>query len=215
MEHHIHNTYDKGFEDALTDQALHDKIMASPSIKNKCEEIHAILRSCRLKKSMQSKILQKMIPYIIPQGTKGNIRGNMLNDMVKQRVTTITRNKKKLTAFFEYIPKKLRGIIHERPDWVIEHADGHMVVGYTQIDLWGGGQQINRAAKYILNDALHKQLQKMNVKLICLVTKKPTLSRKKCKTQTVIRKGFKTGRIILPKSLPSVVKDLCTHLTGY
>lgn len=209
MQKHIQQTYDAGFEKALTYEALESKIMATPSIKSKCDQVQRILKNCRLRKNVQDRILKKLIPFIIPQGTKGNVRGNTLNEMVKERLLAITKRKKNkhIKVAFETIPKELKGIIHERPDWIVEGRDS-MVVGYTQVDLWGGGQQINRAAKYVLNDALHKRLGKMNVKLVCLVSKKPTLSTKKCKTQMVIKKGLKTGRIILPKSLVNVVNEL-------
>jgi hypothetical protein len=55
----------------------------------------------------------------------------------------------------------------EIPDWyILEKISKKIIIGMNQLDLWNGGQQLNRGFKYIENNGNNKN------KLLCIVCNK-------------------------------------------
>ena len=54
----------------------------------------------------------------------------------------------------------------EKPDWYIkELSTNKIIIGMNQLDLWKGGQQMNRGSKYLIENKLNTT----NTKLLCVV----------------------------------------------
>ena len=200
----IDATYDANLYNRLSDRSLRTAFLKSPAVTKRLQNIRNTLQKNRIQACVANQILDSIVDELIPAGTKSSIRGLQLNKIIASRLRKI--NKHRYTVAFEHTPASLKHIIQERPDWVIQDNITHRtIVGYTQIALWGGGHQLNRAAKYILNEDLHRKLRAHNAKLICLVAAKPPAISKKAqsitKTHTIIKQGFAKGRLILPKGL--------------
>ena len=57
----------------------------------------------------------------------------------------------------------------------------------NQLDLWGGGQQLNRGSKYIENNKHNNE----NSKLLCVVCNQITFKSKKIKHTNYLKLGLK------------------------
>jgi hypothetical protein len=50
-------------------------------------------------------------------------------------------------------------ITTEIPDWyILEKSTGKVIIGMNQLDLWSGGHQINRGAKYLIDNNVNLNL---------------------------------------------------------
>lgn len=133
----------------LTDNALYDIFR-----QQKCyDDGMKMLEKHLDKKSIDNIKNDKefILKYFIKAGTKGVIRGNKFNELIVRRLHSIIHN----TPYLElYVEKQHRTIKNnEKPDWYIEDKQtGKVLFGYNQIDLCGGGAQLNRASKYILSN---------------------------------------------------------------
>jgi len=67
----------------------------------------------------------------------------------------------------------------------LERATGKVLIGMNQIDLWSGGQQMNRASNYLYNSEKHNS---ENVKLLCVICNLIQF-----KTPTKVFSLFETG----------------------
>ena len=116
---------------------------------------------------IKQKIIEEYLLQLIPAGTKGVIRGNKFNDMVKKVIIGLSLD---LEIFEIHFEKKCPFYITaEIPDWyIIEKSTNRVIIGMNQLDLWGGGQQINRGSKYIDNNIHNTK----NSKLLCVVCNK-------------------------------------------
>lgn len=84
---------------------------------------------------------------MIPAGTKGVVRGNKFNNIVKEYIIKIGLDNEKFDICFE--KKHDNFITTEILDWYIyEKTTNRIIIGMNQLDLWGGGQQLNRGSKY-------------------------------------------------------------------
>jgi hypothetical protein len=94
---------------------------------------------------------------LIPPGLKAHVAGESFNQQVKTVLEDELGDDDEYQLCFEACPypKVLAMYGLERPDWCLTWKN-HCVVGYNQIDIWSGGAQTNRGAKYILNDSLHE-----------------------------------------------------------
>ena len=82
------------------------------------------------------------------------------------------------------------------------------IVGYNQLDMWKGGAQINRAAKYILDEALHQRLNKKNIYVVCVVSRKLELKSTNSKIMNIVTVGLKKDRLMWPHGLRAYLKNI-------
>lgn len=208
----IQKTYDPCVFFGLNDESFLERCGDSASTAKNCEILDKILTNCRIRKAVREKICQKAIALLIPPGVKAALRGNQLNKVINARLAGLVRKRHDLAIFFEQTHKKFSALIHERPDWFIARKDGMMIVGFTQVSLWGGGQQLNRAAKYVLDESLHRALARKGVRLVCVVAEKPpskvTDMTKTSKLRKILELGIKTNRIVYPRGLARVIHDV-------
>ena len=136
----------------LKDTNLIEEYKECISVKNEIKKLDEILKKY-IDDETKQKIIQEYLINLIPSGTKGVIRGNKFNNIVKR-----------FEICFE---KKCKyHLTSEILDWyILEKSTNKIIIGMNQLDLWSGGHQINRASKYIENNIHNNQ----NSKLLCVV----------------------------------------------
>lgn len=139
----------------LTDDYLMDKYKTTKSKRLKT-----------IKDIVGDESFNAILPYIIPAGTKGVIRGREFNCIVKQFLLSLQLPCDEFDLYFEQqCPQHLA---EEIPDWyIISKKTGKILLGMNQVDLHGGGAQRNRAAHYLANSSQHNLLNQ--VKLLCVI----------------------------------------------
>jgi hypothetical protein len=70
----------------------------------------------------------------------------------------------------------------------------------NQLDLWGGGQQLNRGSKYIL-----KNKNSENCKLLCVVCNKIHLKSNKNKIFNIFKVGFENNTLCYLNNLQNII----------
>jgi hypothetical protein len=129
---------------ALSDNILIDEY--KQCVKNEITKLENILNKYT-NETIKQQIIQEYIIELIPAGTKGVIRGNKFNNIVKNYIITINLDIKRFDICFE--KKHNNFITTEIPDWYIyDKSINRIIIGMNQLDLWGGGQQLNRGSKY-------------------------------------------------------------------
>ena len=183
-------------DNQLSDNVLHNLYIKSKSVKDKINYTRNILYKVGISKQKTNIIIKKLTNILIPPGTKSAIRGNLFNTLVaKELKKQINRSgyNKHVELFIE---KKIPNIseLHEIPDWYIKYNNNYLV-GYNQYSLIGGGHQINRAGKYILDENLHQKLAINNIKLVCIIAENTTINSTKNKAFTIFDNGFTKKRL--------------------
>lgn len=109
-------------------------------------------------------IINDYLIDIIPAGTKGTIRGHKFNLIVKKTIEDIELDNKRFEVCFEKNNKLVD--TNEIPDWYIsDKQTGKTLIGMNQLDLWNGGQQINRGYSYLINNKINTKKSK----LLCVI----------------------------------------------
>jgi len=147
----------------LTDEKLIDEYKNCNSVKNEIKKLSVVLEKY-INEEITQKIIQEYLLQLIPAGTKGVIRGNKFNNIIKEFITKLSLSKERFEICFE---KKCKDhLTTEIPDWyIMEKSTNKIIIGMNQLDLWGGGQQLNRGSKYIENNKHNNE----NSKLLCVV----------------------------------------------
>jgi hypothetical protein len=142
---------------------------------------------------------------LIPAGTKGVIRGNKFNKIVKKYIVNLNLDANRFEICFE---KKCDGCsTSEIPDWYIqEKATNKIIIGMNQLDLWSGGQQSNRGSKYIIDI---KYNNKQN-KLLCVICNEIQFKRKN-KTYELFKIGFENDTLCYLNNLQNIINS---HFTA-
>jgi hypothetical protein len=153
-----------------------------------------------LKHKYTQKIIQDYSLHLIPPGTKGVIRGNKFNNIVKNFITTLELDTERFDICFE---KKCEGhFTTEIPDWyILEKSTNKIIIGMNQLDLWGGGQQLNRGSKYIENNKHNNE----NSKLLCVVCNEIQFKSKKNKAYKLFEMGFKNNTLCYLNNLKNII----------
>ena len=92
----------------------------------------------------------------------------------------------------------------EIPDWYIEYS-GKTIIGFNQLSLWGGGQQINRGYKYMKLENTNK------VKYLCVVGYKIIIKKEKSKIFELFNNCLSKNRICYPNDLISKINLLLEY----
>jgi len=173
----------------LTDAKLMCEYKDCNSVKNKIKKLSDVLEKYMDEETKQ-KIIQEYLLQLIPAGTKGVIRGNKFNNIVKKFITKLSLDVVRFEIRFE---KKCEGhITTEIPDWyILEKSTNKIIIGMNQLDLWGGGQQLNRGSKYIENNKHNNE----NSRLLCVVCNEIQFKSKKNKTYKLFETGFENNTL--------------------
>ena len=188
----------------LTDVSLLTEYQQCKSVKNSVAKLSCILeKHVEISAETRDAILKEYLVEMIPPGTKGSIRGNKFNKMVKEKILGLSLPADIYEVAFERNCENAP--TSEIPDWYItDKIQNKTLIGMNQLDLWGGGAQMNRAGKYILKDPFEGQ---SNVKLVCVVCNYIQLKSEKNKTFQIFEKGFERNTICYLNNLERIVRE--------
>lgn len=184
----------------LTDQALITEYKRCASVKKEITKLRNILEKHGVDEEKKKKIIddEEFLLNIIPPGTKGVIRGNTFNTIIKKYITELALDE----AIFEVCFEK-ECVSHptdEKPDWyILEKSTKKVIIGMNQLDLWGGGQQLNRGFKYIFN-----LKNDTNTKLLCVVCNE-TLLKSRNKAYKLFATGFANNTLCYLNNLKNII----------
>jgi hypothetical protein len=193
-----HNTISK-----LTDENL------LPVYKNSESVIEELKKQATmLDKYIDSETKQKIlndpdnILQLIPAGTKGVIRGNKFNEIVKSVILQNNTDTDRFEICFEENCKIEGHNTSEKPDWyILEKLTKKIIIGMNQLDLWSGGAQTNRGSKYIEGNIHNNEKSK----LLCVVCNEIQISSKKNKTYKLFEIGFRCDTLCYLNNLQNII----------
>lgn len=183
----------------LTDKNLMCEYKECDSVKKEIKKLGDVLEKYTDEETKQ-KIIQEYLLELIPAGTKGVIRGNKFNNIVKKFITNLELDTDRFEICFE---KKCEGhFTTEIPDWyILEKSTNKIIIGMNQLDLWGGGQQLNRGSKYIENNKHNNT----NSKLLCVVCNEIQFKSKKNKAYNLFENGFDNNTLCYLNNLENII----------
>ena len=187
--------------DALRDHNLIHIYETCSSVKNQNDILRSILEKHNLPKLKICSILTDYLLHIIPAGTKGVIRGNTFNSIIKEHIECIGYNPDYFDVCFE--TQCPVGNTDEKPDWFIrEKCSGKIIIGMNQLDLWGGGQQLNRGSKYLKNTKNNTKTSK----LLCVVCNDIQF-KTKSKAFKLIQIGFRNNTLCYINNIEHIIDE--------
>jgi thymidylate synthase len=183
----------------LSDEKLLCDYKNCHSVQNEIKKLADILEKYTDEETKQ-KIIDEYIPQLIPAGTKGVIRGNKFNKIVKEHIIMLNLDKDRFEICFE---KKCP--IHnttEIPDWyILDKRNNLVIIGMNQLDLWSGGHQTNRGSKYIDNNENNTN----NSKLLCVVCYDIQFKSDKNKAYKLFVKGFENNTLCYLNNISNII----------
>jgi hypothetical protein len=184
----------------LTDTKLMSQYKECNSVKNEIKKLAEILIKYT-DEEIKEKIIFEYLVQLIPPGTKGVIRGNKFNNIVKQFITKLALDTERFDICFE--KKCNTHLTSEKPDWyILEKSTNKILIGMNQLDLWGGGQQLNRGYKYIENNK-HNNI---NSKLLCVVCNEIQFKSKN-KAYKLFKIGFENNTLCYLNNLQNIISS--------
>jgi hypothetical protein len=186
----------------LKDLFLIDEYKKCKSVQNNIKKLELILKKYNIETKIIELILNEYILDLIPAGTKGAIRGNKFNNIVKNTIDELKLNVERFEICFE---KKCETCVTtEIPDWyILEKSTGKVIIGMNQLDLWGGGQQLNRGSKYLIDNKNNTDKSK----LLCVVCNNIKFTSKKNKAYKLFEVGFTNNTLCYILNLGSIIND--------
>lgn len=183
----------------LTDAKLICEYKDCNSVKNEIKKLSDVLGKY-IDEETKQKIIQEYLLQLIPAGTKGVIRGNKFNNIVKNFITNLELDTERFDIYFE---KKCEGhFTTEIPDWyILEKSTNKIIIGMNQLDLWGGGQQLNRGSKYIEKNIHNNEKSK----LLCVVCNEIQFKSNKNKAYKLFKTGFENDTLCYLKNLQNII----------
>jgi len=121
-------------------------------------------------------------------------------DLYKELITKLELNTDRFDIYFE--KKCEEHYTTEIPDWyILEKSTNKIIIGMNQLDLWGGGQQLNRGSKYIENNKHNNE----NSKLLCVVCNEIQFKSKKNKAYKLFETGFENNTLCYLNNLQNII----------
>jgi hypothetical protein len=186
----------------LSDENLLPEYKKSQSTNKNISLLKKAIISEGVDKEKCDEIIKKYIMSLIPPGTKGVIRGNKFNKIVKSKLLS-SKYAEKSDIYDICFEKKHRSIeTNEIPDWYIENKiTNKVIIGMNQLDLWGGGHQANRGSKYLLND-------KLDYIIICVVCNDVVIKTQRSKVFKLFDSCFEKGTLCYPNQIINSLSKL-------
>ena len=183
----------------LTDAKLLCEYKNCNSVQNEIKKLSDVLEKYT-DEEIKQKIIQDYLLQLIPAGTKGVIRGNKFNNIIQKFITNLLLDTDRFEICFE---KKCEcHFTTEIPDWyILEKSTNKIIIGMNQLDLWGGGQQLNRGSKYLENNKHNNE----NSKLLCVVCNEIQFKSKKNKAYKLFETGFSNNTLCYLKNLKNII----------
>jgi hypothetical protein len=185
----------------LKDENLMNEYKNCNSVKNEINKLNVVLEKNLISNDAKDSIVKDYLLELIPAGTKGVIRGNKFNHLVKEYIEALNLDKDQFDVCFE--KKCDLHLTTEIPDWYIhEREKNKIIIGMNQLDLWGGGQQLNRGFKYLENNKHNTE----NSKLVCVVCNEIQFKSEKNKAYKLFETGFKNDTLCYLKNLKNIIQ---------
>ena len=196
----ISNEFSNNIFLEISDNNLIDDYIKTKSVKKEIEKLENILNKYINDNTIKNNIINDYLLELIPPGTKGLIRGNKFNNIIFNYILNLNLDKKRFIISFK---KKCDYFItDEIPDlYIYDLYNNKIIIGMNQLDLWNGGQQINRGYKYILNN----NYDNINNKLLCIVCNKIILKSKNNKIYKLFEIGFKNNTLCYINNLKFII----------
>jgi len=198
----VQRQYCNETEDAISDEKMLVVYKETDSVKKQTKILKEILKEESIDSEKIDTILSKYILSLIPPGTKGVIRGNKFNKLVEKKLKSFELSDDFIVKCEKQHPDFETS---EIPDWYIyQISTKKIMIGMNQLDLWSGGAQSNRGAKYILDESKH---QNPNVKNVSVICKNKVISSVHNKMFKIFQIGFKEKRLCYINGIHKIVKD--------
>jgi hypothetical protein len=191
----------------LKDENLMCEYNECNSVKKSIKKLEDVLDKY-IDKEQKQQIIQDYILELIPAGTKGVIRGNKFNHILEDFISNLSLDKDKFEICFE--KKCDQYFTSEIPDWyILEKSTNKIIIGMNQLDLWGGGQQLNRGSKYLENNKHNSEKSK----LLCVVCNEIQFKSKKNKAYKLFETGFKNNTLCYLNNLENIINSFFNTTT--
>lgn len=180
----------------LKDINLINKYKKTKSVIKKLNNLEEILCKYKIKENIIEKIIVDYLPEIIPPGTKGVIKGNKFNKIIKKYLLNL-----KLSQEFDikFEKKHEKFVTSEIPDWYIYHNNTNkIIIGMNLLDLWNGGHQLNRGYKYLID-------KNNDFKLLCVICNNIKINSINNKVFKLFKEGFKNDTLCYIKNLKNII----------
>ena len=185
----------------LKDTQLLKEYKECKSVKNEIDKLMEVLTKHNIASNKKELIINDYLLELIPPGTKGVIRGNKFNSIVKNTIENIKLDKAQFEICFE--KQCSINITTEIPDWyILEKLTGKVIIGMNQLDLIGGGQQMNRGYKYLI-DNKHNTAKS---KLLCVICNYVQFTKKNKKSK-LFEIGFINNTLTYLKNLENIINN--------
>lgn len=190
----------------LDDESLIDEYKKCKSVKNEINKLEKILIDNNIDSSKINAIINEYLYELVPPGTKGVCRGIEFNKIVKNTIEKLNLDKDIFEVEFE---KKCPYVeTTEIPDWYItEISTKKTLIGMNQIDLWSGGQQINRGYKYLIDNRINSD----NTKLLCVVCSEIIFKNDKNKAYKLFEVGFSNNTLCYLNNSEKIINEYFAH----
>ena len=185
----------------LKDNNLLNEYKDCKSVQKEIKKLTRILEKHKIKHKIKESIINDYLLELIPAGTKGIIRGNKFNSIVKNTIRKLNLDNERFEVCFE---KQCElSITTEIPDWyILEKSTKKIIIGMNQLDLWGGGQQINRGSKYLINNPNNTEKSK----LLCVVCNPIKFKNNKNKAYKLFEIGYVNDTLCYIKNIETIIK---------
>lgn len=186
----------------LSDEQLLDDYKKCKSVKNKIDTLQKILEKHHIDDGKKELIVTDYLLELIPAGTKGTIRGSKFNMIVRKTIENMNFCDKQFEVRFE----KQCSVVDtsEIPDWyILDKHKNKVLIGMNQLDLWGGGAQLNRGSKYLINSKINSK----NSKLLCVVCNKIKFNSNKNKAFKLFEVGFTNNTLCYLGNLQNIINE--------
>ena len=182
----------------LSDSELLEEYKQTNSLKEKILQLEFILEKY-VNEEIKNNIVNDYLLQLIPAGTKGVIRGNKFNKIIRNYILSLNLNSEYEVCFEQNCSLYQTS---EIPDWfIVQKRTNKIIIGMNQLDLWGGGQQLNRGSKY-LNTTITT-----NVKVLCVVCNKIQFKSKATKAFKLFKIGFLNNTLCYLNGLKKIIFD--------
>jgi hypothetical protein len=190
-----HETIEK-----LKDINMMEEYKKCQSVINQIDKLDKILDKNNINFDSRNKIIIEYMPELVPPGTKGVLRGNKFNSIVREKISRMDLDASRFEISFE---KQCPGYhTTEIPDWyILERETRRVLIGMNQLDLVGGGQQINRGSKYLIDNKNNTEKSK----LLCVICNFIKFSSKKNKAFHLFNIGFRNNTLCYLNNLNRII----------
>ena len=206
INNEIERQVDKNILLKLTDENLLHEYLQSKSVQRAINKLTTILKDFEIDDNKIMEITNKYILELIPAGTKGVIRGNNFNKIVKNYIENLKLDPKIYEISFEKNCSDIK--TSEIPDWFIKNkTNNKIIIGMNQLDLWGGGEQTNRGSKYLIDCQLNNE----TTKLLCVICNKIKFKTERSKAFKFFQVGFQNDTLCYLNNLNSILEKFLNN----